>query len=136
MKLSNLILCLAFGLVFSACGMRFMSHNEKIQRYVGSSIEQVFAEWGAPGSSTVLPSGGTVYGFVTETERTEKTQEIRTNSNRRGSYGSSAGNETIEVYSKVKDVCKITMMADKKGIITSAHSDGAGCQGTWVKDNS
>lgn len=123
------LMCLAIALIFVGCGMKYMSHQDSIQKHAGSSIEDLIALWGAPQSTSPLPSGNTAYLFVSEQMQMEKTGEIRSG------VTYSKDKATVDVYNRVTKTCKTSVIADKSGKVISLNSQGDGCQGTWVKEN-
>lgn len=104
-----------------------MSHNDIIQKRRGENIENLIAEWGAPQSTTVLPSGNTVYLFVSENRQKEKTAELKSESY----VGLQQGN-SLALYSTVTVKCKTSVTANKKGEVINISSNGDGCDGSWV----
>ncbi len=127
MKNSLLITVVSIGLLtLGGCGLKYIAHNDDIQRYVGSNIEEVISVWGAPEATVKLPTGKTAYTFTTE-----KTSMERTGSVESGDRWSNK-DSSVDVYSNVKKVCKISVVADPKGKIASLSSKGD-CDGRWTK---
>ncbi len=125
LKLYSLVLLTLF---VAACGMKYRSHQEIIQKYVGMSLDDVISDLGAPTSNTTLTTGNTTYLFVSEKTSTEKTSEIRSGDRWQGD------DSGLDVYSKVTKTCRTTLVANKKGKIISASSKGDACDGQWVKE--
>jgi hypothetical protein len=130
MKHFSKIGILFFSITLSGCGMKFVSYNELLQRHKGENIETFISDWGAPQSTTPLPSGNTIYLFISEKQVNEKTSEIKSEK-----YGVNRDGKSTAIYSNVVKACKTTVTANKKSEIISLSAQGEGCEGKWMKEN-
>lgn len=123
-------------MILTACGLHYISHQEALQSRIGSSIEDLIAEYGVPHSSTDLPSGKKAYLFVTSFQEREKVSEIE-RQHRIGYYDNKYSrpyeNDQIAVYQNVEKRCEISAITLANGIVESIGSKGEGCQGSWIK---
>lgn len=129
--LASLYFSVGMALLVSGCGLKYQSHSDGLQSFVGASVESLVGAYGAPRSQTELPNEKVVYSFIETRSKTKQTAQIRTerpfdNSN----YD--INRQSTNVYQKVTLVCEITATTDNTGTILSINSRGEGCEGRWV----